>query len=83
MRSINHTFSGLTKLIFPSGLMEKEDARLLLEMAMELRLRVLLQLHIISSQEFPATELFYRDKETREKIPVRITGEGKAATETW
>ncbi|MDQ2888129.1 MAG: ATP-dependent Lon protease, partial [Chloroflexota bacterium] len=40
MRSINRTFSGLTKLIFPSGVMEKEDARMLLELAMELRLRV-------------------------------------------
>lgn len=36
-RSVNRTFSGLTKLIFPSGLMDKEDARLLLQLALELR----------------------------------------------
>src|SRR6266487_49267 len=82
MRSITRTFSGLTKLIFPSGVMEKEDARLLLEIAIELRLRVLLQLHTMSSQEFPTTELFYRERETSERIPVRITGEGKAV-EAW
>src|SRR6266516_2854718 len=84
MRSITRTFSGLTKLIFPSGVMEKEDARLLLEIAIELRLRVLLQLHTMSSQEFPTTELFYRERETSERIPVRITGEGKSANaELW
>ncbi len=84
MRSINHTFSGLTKLIFPSGIMEKEDARILLEMAMELRLRILLQLHTMSSQEFPHTQLSHRDKETTERKVVQILGEGKSANaELW
>ncbi len=83
MRSINRTFSGLTKLIFPSGIMEKEDARILLEMAIELRLRVLLQLHTMSSLEFPLTELSYIDKETSERRIVQILGEGKAAAELW
>lgn len=83
MRSINRTFSGLTKLIFPSGEMGKEDARFLLEMAMELRLRVLLQLYIISGQEFTITELHYIDKATNERVPIRIVGEGKVASESW
>ena len=48
-RSIDRTFSGLTKLIFPDGVMTKEDARLLLEWALELRLRVRLQLHAIDA----------------------------------
>lgn len=74
-RSINHTFSGLTKLIFPSGVMEKEDARMLLEMAIELRLRVLLQLHIMNSQEFHTTELSYMDKQTGETQTVCIEDE--------
>jgi ATP-dependent Lon protease len=65
MRSISRTFSGLTKLIFPSGILEKEDARILLELAVELRLRVLMQLHTISSQEFHVTELSYIDRETK------------------
>lgn len=81
MRSINRTFSGLTKLIFPSGTLEKEDARILLEMAMELRLRVLLQLHTMNSQEFPHTKLSYKDKETGEQTAVQILGEGWIANE--
>lgn len=66
LRSINRTFSGLTKLIFPSGEMEKEDARLLLRLAIELRLRVLVQLHTMNEQEFHVTELSFRDRETGE-----------------
>jgi ATP-dependent Lon protease len=72
MRSINRTFSGLTKLIFPSGVMEKEDARLLLRLAIELRLRVLVQLHIMNEREFHVTELSFRDRETGEVEMVRV-----------
>ena len=72
MRSINRTFSGLTKLIFPSGVMEKEDARLLLRLAIELRLRVLVQLHIMNEREFHVTELSFRDRETREVETVSV-----------
>ncbi len=72
MRSVNRTFSGLTKLIFPSGTMEKEDARMLLRLAIELRLRVLLQLHIMNEQEFHVAELSFRDRETGEVEAVRI-----------
>ena len=72
LRSINRTFSGLTKLIFPAGVMEKEDARLLLRLAIELRLRILLQLHSMNAQEFRVTELSFRDRETNEFEVVRI-----------
>jgi ATP-dependent Lon protease len=64
MRSINRTFSGLTKLVFPSGAMSKEDAEVFLKLALELRLRVRLQLHEINPQEFPLTEFRYRNKGT-------------------
>jgi ATP-dependent Lon protease len=64
LRSINRTFSGLTKLIFPDGVLEKEDARLLLRLALELRLRVRLQLHQMSPREFPLTAFSYHDRET-------------------
>ncbi|HYU75007.1 MAG TPA: BREX system Lon protease-like protein BrxL [Ktedonobacteraceae bacterium] len=72
LRSINRTFSGLTKLIFPSGVMEKEDARMLLRLAIELRLRVLVQLHIMNEQEFHVTELSFRDRESGEVEVVRV-----------
>jgi ATP-dependent Lon protease len=71
-RSINRTFSGLTKLIYPSGIMQKEDARELLRLAIELRLRVRLQLHQMSPQEFPLTEFHYRDRETQETETVNL-----------
>ncbi len=71
-RSINKTFSGLTKLIFPSGTMEKDDARELLRLAIELRLRVRVQLHRMSPQEFPLTEFHYRDKANGETETVTI-----------
>lgn len=64
LRSINRTFSGLTKLIFPSGTMTKDEARMLLQVAIELRLRVRVQLHHMSPQEFPLTEMHYVDKAT-------------------
>jgi len=71
-RSINKTFSGLTKLIFPSGVMQKEEARILLRLAIELRLRVRVQLHQMNAQEFPLTEFGYKDRETGEAETVRI-----------
>ncbi len=72
MRSINRTFSGLTKLIFPSGVMKKEDAHILLRLAIELRLRVLVQLHIMNEQEFHVMELSFRDRATSEVETVRV-----------
>jgi len=72
LRSINRTFSGLTKLIFPAGIMEKEDARMLLRLAIELRLRVLVQLHTMNEQEFHVTKLSFRDRETGEVETVRV-----------
>ena len=47
MHNINGTFSGLTKPIFPSGVMEMENTRMLLRLSIQLRLRVLVQLHIM------------------------------------
>ena len=75
IRSVNRTFSGLTKLIFPTGSMTKDDARLLLRLALELRLRVRLQLHVMSPQEFPLTEFTYMDRETGQVETVSIPGE--------
>jgi ATP-dependent Lon protease len=71
-RSINRTFSGLTKLIFPDGIMKKEDARVLLDFAIELRLRVLLQLRVINREEFGTTVLSYIDRESGQVDVVRV-----------
>lgn len=73
-RSIDRTFSGMAKLIFPDGVMTKEDARLLLEWALELRLRVRLQLHAIDPTEFSVTWFGYVDRETgkQKRIEIRV-----------
>ena len=71
-RSINKTFSGLTKLVFPAGSMEKEEARTLLRLALELRLRVRVQMHTMSPQEFPLTSFSFEDKATKQTEFVRI-----------
>jgi predicted ATP-dependent Lon-type protease len=63
--------------------MEKEDARMLLELAIELRLRVLVQLHAMSSQEFSTTELAYIDRENGDVRVVRIVGEGDRMEEAF
>jgi len=52
--------------------MEKDDAQLLLDLAIELRLRVLKQLHIINRQEFGTTELTYLDRESGQVHGVRV-----------
>jgi ATP-dependent Lon protease len=63
--------------------MEKEDAQLLLELAIELHLRVLVQLHTMSSQEFHTTELSYIDRENGEVRIVKIVEEGDRTREAF
>lgn len=62
---ITKTFSGLVKILFPSGELEKEQARELLELAMELRARVKDQLYRIDGT-FERVDMSYRDRETGE-----------------
>jgi hypothetical protein len=72
MRGVDHTFSGLAKLIFPDGVMTKDDARLLLRHALEMRLRVRQQLNVMSPHEFPLTEFAYVDNETGDREIVAV-----------
>jgi predicted ATP-dependent Lon-type protease len=52
--------------------MSKDVARLLLELAIELRLRVRVQLHRMSPQEFPLTEMHYRDLASGELLTISL-----------
>jgi ATP-dependent Lon protease len=74
-RSINRTFSGLTKLIFPAGTMEKHEAEPLLRLAIEMRLRIRRQLHTMSPREFPLTRFSYDDRETGRNVVVELADE--------
>ncbi|MEE8723299.1 MAG: BREX system Lon protease-like protein BrxL [Atopobiaceae bacterium] len=58
---VRKTFSGLMKLVFPDGGMDKEDARMILDYAVEGRRRVKEQLKIMAGVEFMDVNLGYSD----------------------
>ena len=66
------TFSGLAKLLYPDGHLEKEDARELLEYAIEGRRRVKEQLKTMAGVEFMDVALGYTDVDTREARVVEV-----------
>ena len=70
---VRKTFSGLAKLVFPDGNMDKEDVRMLLEYAIEGRRRVKEQLKIMAGIEFIDVNLGYVDAENpTESVIVRV-----------
>ena len=73
---ITKTFSGLAKILFPGGTMEKEQARELLEFAMELRCRVKDQLYRIDGT-FERVDMSYRDRETGESRSITTLEEAE------
>jgi ATP-dependent Lon protease len=74
--SISKTFAGLFKVIYPHGEVSKEDARELLEFAIESRKRVKLQLQKMDETFLTdKVEFSYTDRETA-KIHVVETLEG-------
>ena len=68
--SIGKTFSGLTKLIFPDGEFGEEDARLMLEFAIENRKRVKDQLRKMD-ETFEKVDFSFIDKKTSKKTYVQ------------
>jgi ATP-dependent Lon protease len=82
VKAVRRTFSGLVKLIHPSGEMTKEEAAELLELALEGRRRVKEQLKKMGSFEFHQTSFSYIDNETREErfIGVPEQGGGEAVS---
>lgn len=75
---ITKTFSGLVKILYPDGRLEKEQARELLEFAMELRARVKDQLYRIDGT-FERVDMSYRDRETGESRHVTTLEETEYA----
>lgn len=70
---VRKTFSGLAKLVFPDGNMDKKDVRMLLEYAIEGRRRVKEQLKIMAGIEFINVKLGYTDAENpSESVIVRV-----------
>ena len=70
--AVRRTFSGMAKLLYPDEYIEKEDARQLLEYAIECRRRVKEQLRKMNPSEFSDCSLGYIDLETNEEIIVEL-----------
>ena len=70
--AVRRTFSGLAKLIYPDGEMTKEEARELLEYAIECRRRVKEQLRKMNPTEFSDVALGYIDEDTGEERSVNL-----------
>ncbi len=66
-REIHRPIIVITGLVFC-----QEHARMFLRLAIELRLRVLMQLHIMNEQEFRVMELSFRDRDSGEVEVVRV-----------
>ena len=65
--AVGRTFSGLAKLIYPDERMTKEEAREILEYAIECRRRVKEQLRKMTPSEFSDVNLGYVDLDTNEE----------------
>ena len=65
--AVGRTFSGLAKLIYPTEEMTKEEAREILEYAIECRRRVKEQLRKMTPSEFSDVDLGYIDLDTGEE----------------
>ncbi len=70
--AVRRTFSGLAKLIYPNEQMTKEEARELLEYAIECRRRVKEQLRKMNPTEFSDVAMGYIDHDSGEEIIVEL-----------
>lgn len=70
--AVRRTFSGLVKLIYPDEQMNKEEAREILEYAIECRRRVKEQLRKMNPAEFSDVDLGYIDNDTNEEKIVTL-----------
>lgn len=77
---VRKTFSGLMKLLFPDERMTREDARMILEYAIEGRRRVKEQLKIMAGVEFMDVKLGYADVES--PTAVKVIGVPEQSTDT-
>ena len=73
---VRRTTSGLLKLLFPNAEFTKEDVRLCLTYALEVRRRVKEQLKKIGGMEFFDVNFSYIDNETLEEVFVNVPEQG-------
>ena len=76
---VRRTFSGLAKLLFPDERMSREDARRIMDYAVEGRRRVKEQLKIMAGVEFNDVNLGYTDLEEGEPVVVFVPEQSSSA----
>ena len=76
VKAVRKTVSGLVKLIYPHGVVSKEDVAELVALALEGRRRVKEQLKKMGSFEYHQTSFSYIDNDTREEWYVGVPEEG-------
>jgi ATP-dependent Lon protease len=74
-KPVKKTVSGLIKLMHPDGNYTKDDIKVYLEIALEMRRRVKEQLKRIGGMEFWDTNFSYIDKESQEEVFVGLPEE--------
>ncbi|WP_168396485.1 protease Lon-related BREX system protein BrxL [Acinetobacter indicus] len=74
--AVRKTVSGLMKLLYPHGQFNKEDVRLCLEYALQVRRRVKEQLKKIGGMEFYDVHFSYIDNDTLEEYFVSVKEQG-------
>lgn len=79
--SIEKSFAGLVKIIFPNGEFTEEEAKELLDFAIENRKRVKLQLQKMD-ETFEEVDFSYFSKKTGEKILIETLEESEYGTRT-
>ncbi|MBD0371449.1 MAG: protease Lon-related BREX system protein BrxL [Pyrinomonadaceae bacterium] len=76
VKAVRKTVSGLIKLLYPDGEIQKEELAELVDLAIEGRRRVKEQLKKMGSFEYHQTSFSYIDTETREERYVGVPEEG-------
>ncbi|MBK9750785.1 MAG: protease Lon-related BREX system protein BrxL [Chloroflexi bacterium] len=76
VKGVRKTVSGLAKLIYPHGVMSRDELAEILEIAVEGRRRVKEQLKKMGSFEYHKTSFSYIDNETRDERFVGVPEEG-------
>jgi ATP-dependent Lon protease len=76
VKAVRKTVSGLIKVLYPDGKVDKEELGELLDLALEGRRRVKEQLKKMGSFEYYQTSFSYIDSETRDERYVGVPEEG-------
>ena len=76
VKAVRKTVAGLVKLIYPNGVVTRDELAELVEIALEGRRRVKEQLKKMGSFEYHQTSFSYVDNETREERFVGVPEEG-------